>query len=145
MLFLVRDWPNAFETGYGWNGGRKLIDEILAEQSDQNQENRELRKHIKSCFDEIMAFLLPYPGTTVAQGEHFNGNLQQIDEQFIKHIKDLVPAIFAPEKLIAKKTNGQKWRARDFIQYIQTYTSIYNGNTLPEPQTIFIVRFKRYL
>ncbi|XP_055296599.1 atlastin-like [Sitodiplosis mosellana] len=79
LLFIVRDWPNSFETGMA-----------------------------------------------VAQGGNLIVQLQQIESEFIKYVKELAPAIFAPENLIIKKVNGQELRTRDWIQYIQTYTGIFN-------------------
>ena len=82
---------------------------------------------------------MPYPGNAVAQSGNCTVQLQQIDSKFIKYVKELAPALFAPENLIVKKVNGQELRARDWIQYIQTYIGIFNGNTLPEPKTILMV------
>lgn len=141
MLFIVRDWPYAFETQYGWHG-QKVIDEILAGNDEQTDDMRDLRSRIDSSFDNIGAFLMPFPGRIVAQGNNFTGDLQQIDPDFKKYVQKLVTGIFAPEKLIVKKINGQKVRVRDLIQYLDTYLNIFNGDTLPEPRSIFMVSFK---
>lgn len=139
LLFIIRDWPNAQEIGfhYGWNG--QIIDEILNEEDNQTSENQQLRDRIKSSFGEIKAFLMPHPGMTVVQAKDFDGQLQQIDSKFIKYVKELVPAIFAPKNLVVKKINNEKVRVGDFVQYLQAYARIFNGNTLPEPKTIFMV------
>ncbi|XP_055309693.1 atlastin-like [Sitodiplosis mosellana] len=136
LIFVVRNWPHACETGYGWSG-RNVIEEVLAENSDQTSEMQQLRSQIKSSFEEISAFLMPFPGTTVQQGG-FTGDLQQIDPEFVKYIEELVPAIFAPDKLIVKKINGHELRARDFAKYLQSYTDIFNGDKLPEPKTVLM-------
>lgn len=139
LIFIIRDWSYVFETNYGWSG-QNVIDDFLAESNDQTPDMRNLRIRIRSSFAEIQAFLMPHPGFVVAQGYNFTGDLQQISPEFIKYVKELVPAIFAPESLIVKKINGQKIRARDFIQYLKTYTALFNGNTFPKPQTVFSVR-----
>lgn len=138
LLFIVRDWPYAFETAYGWDG-YKVIDDFLLENDDQTPEMRALRARIKTSFEKIQAFLMPHPGFTVAQGNNFTGSLQDVSSDFMKYIKELVPALFAPENLIVKRINGGKVRARDFIQYLETYTNIFNGDTLPEPKTVLMV------
>lgn len=138
LLFVVRDWPYAYETDYGWNG-QKVIDESLAGNDDQTPEMHQLRKRIKSSFEDISAFLLPHPGMAVAEGNEFTGSVQQIDPEFIKYIRELVPALFAPENLIVKRINGQKVRARDLLEYLQTYMTIFNSDTLPEPKSILMV------
>lgn len=135
LLFIVRDWPYAFETPYGFDG-HKVIDDFLLETDDQTPEMRVLRSRIKTSFEQIQAFLMPHPGFTVTQGSNFTGNLSEISAEFIKYVKDLVPALFAPENLIVKRINGEKIRARDLIQYLKSYTQIFNGDTLPEPKTV---------
>lgn len=138
LLFLVRDWPYAFETNYGWHG-QEIINELLEENEEQTPEMRQLRQQIESSYDEISAFLMPHPGFIVAQGKNFTGDLEEILPEFLKSVKELVPQLFAPEKLVVKKINGQKIRARDLLQYIQTYLGIFNGNSLPEPKAVFMV------
>lgn len=138
LLLIVRDLPYADETGLGWNG-QKVVDEVLTENDEQTVEMRQLRKHIKSSFNEISGFLLPHPGFIVAQSTNFTGNLQQIRPDFLDGVKDLVPSLLAPENLISKQINGQKIRARDIIPYLESYVNIFNGNTLPEPKDIFTV------
>lgn len=138
LLFIVRDWPNAFETPYG-AGGQKVIDEFLKDKGEHSPEMRVLRKRIKSSFESIGAFLMPFPGTTVAQGNNFIGDVLEIDAEFRKYVKELMPMLFAPENLIIKQINGQKVRAADLVQYMQTYLKCFNGNSLPKPRTILEV------
>ncbi|XP_055296601.1 atlastin-like [Sitodiplosis mosellana] len=135
LLFIIRDWPNAFETSYGWNG-QQVIDEILSEDDGQTSENRKLRDRIKSSFKEVKAFLMPHPGKDVAQSGKFTVKLQQIDPEFVKYLKELVPALFAPENLVVKKINNESVRVGDLVQYLQAYANLFNDNKLPEPKTI---------
>lgn len=136
MLFIVRDWPH-YEEGFGSNG-QKIIDEILAGNDEQCSEMHQLRENIKMNFEKIEAFLLPHPGQKVARGQ-FTGDLQEIDDEFLKFVKELVPSLFAPENLIIKKINGQKVRARDLVQFWEKYFDIFNGDKLPEPPSILKV------
>lgn len=135
LLFIIRDWPYATETEYGWHG-KEMIGDILAGDEEQTPEMRQLREKIDSSFDEIDAFLMPHPGKTVANGQ-FSGPMQQIDSEFRQFVKELVPAIFAPENLIVKQINGQKVRVRDLVHLIESYVDIYNGDDIPDPKTIF--------
>lgn len=138
LLFIVRDWPFGYETSYGWHG-QTVIDDILAGNNEQTPEMKQLRRRIYSSFENIGAFLMPHPGMIVAQGNNFTGDLRQIDPAFIRYVKEFVPALFAPDKLIVKRVNGQKIRTRDLMQYLQSYVQIFNGDTLPEPKTVFMV------
>lgn len=140
LLFIVRDWPYAFETSYGWNGS-KVIDDFLHIDDDHTPEMSLLRTRIKTSFEKIQAFLMPHPGFIVSTGNNFTGSLAEISTDFIKYAKELVPALFAPENLIVKKINGQPVRVRDLVQYLQTYANIFNGDTLPEPKSVLMVNF----
>lgn len=138
LLFIVRDWPFAFEVGYGMQ--EPIINELLTQKDEQTKEMQQLRTRIQSSFNEINAFLMPYPGSIVAHG-NFTGNIQQIDPEFRKYVKELTFTIFAPENLVVKKINDQKLRARDLVQYLQKYVEIFNGDSLPEPKSILGVSF----
>lgn len=138
LLFIVRDWPYADETGLGWSG-QKVVDDVLSENDEQTEDMRQLRKSIKSSFNEISGFLMPHPGFVVAQSTNFTGNLQQIRPEFRDALKELIPSLLAPEYLITKRINGQKIRARDIAPYLESYVKTFNGNTLPEPKSIYQV------
>lgn len=139
LLFIIRDWQNDNEISYG--NAPKYVDEILDENDHQVAGMHELRKRIKSSFHQIDAFLLPHPGSNVAKGNYVDGNLRQIDEEFVNYLKKLVPSIFAPENLIVKKINGQTIRVRNLLSYLETYVNLFNGGDLPEPKTVFMVMF----
>jgi len=49
LIFLVRDW-NLDETD-GYEGGQSLLKKRLEINPKMNDEKRELRQHIKSCFE----------------------------------------------------------------------------------------------
>lgn len=76
LLFIIRDWPYAFETAYGWNGQNNVINDFLSENDDQTQEMRVLRARIKVSFDEIQAFLMPHPGCRCTR--------EQFHRQFVR-------------------------------------------------------------
>lgn len=122
-----------------------MIKKILIGNGNQTADMRKLRNRIKSSFEKVTAFLMPYPGAIVAQTNEFTGNLNQIDPQFLKYVKELVPAILAPENLIFKKINGQKVRVRDFFLYLEAYLTVFNGDTLPEPKSIFMVSLMNFI
>lgn len=139
LHFIVRDWSYAYETNYGW--ARKIIDDVLATNEEQTSEIRQLRGRILSSFHNINAFLMPHPGFVVTEGRNFTGDIQEISQNFRNSVKELVPALFSPKNLVIKKINGQKVRVRNLLPYLKTYIKIFNGNTLPEPKTIFMVIF----
>ena len=64
LLFLVRDW-NLDDTE-GYEGGESLLKKRLEITQKMNDEKRELRQHIKSCFKVSHSFstLVFYPKPT---------------------------------------------------------------------------------
>lgn len=137
LCFLIRDWQNSSEIPFG--DSEQYVEELLAESHEQTVEMHNLRRRIKSSFDEIGAFLMPYPGNAVATGVSIGGDLKQIDSEFIAQVKKLVPSLLAPENLVVKRINGEKVRGRDLVTYMQIYVNIFNGDTLPDPQTAIMV------
>lgn len=137
LLFLVRDWPFATENYYG--DAPEVVCKRLAKINEQTPEMHRLRDRIQKSFNKIDAFLMPHPGFAVAHGKITTDDLQQIDLDFITHLKVLVPSILAPQNLIVKKINGQKMRARDFVTYLQIYADTFNSETLPKPESVFLV------
>lgn len=137
LVFIVRDWAYADESPYG--SCESVVDELLAECPDQTDAKHQLRRRIKSSFDEITAFLMPYPGEDIAIGRSINGDLKRINAEFIRNLKVLVPLLLSPENLVVKRIGGQKMRAHEFPIYLQTYIDVFNGGQLPEPETILMV------
>lgn len=139
LLFLVRDWQYAWEIDYGWYG-QEVIDDLLVSTEEQTPEMRKLRHNINASFEDIGVFLMPHPGLIVAESQNFTGELKQIEPNFVTQVKQLAPAVFAPENLIVKKINGDNVRARDLVQYLQAYLKIFNEKSLPEPKSVLLVR-----
>jgi len=54
-------------------------------------------------------------------------------------VKELVAVLFAPKNLTIKQINGQVVRAGDFLVYLQAYLEIFNGDTMPELDTVLKV------
>ncbi|CAH0550585.1 unnamed protein product [Brassicogethes aeneus] len=138
LQFLVRDWRFPYEAPYGAVGGQQILEKRLKVNENSHQELISLRKHIRSCFSEIACFLMPHPGIKVATSPTFDGRLTEIDSEFVDNLKILVPMLLAPENLVLKKINGEKVKAKDFVQYCKCYMEIYKGNELPEPKSMLV-------
>ncbi|XP_011693714.1 PREDICTED: atlastin isoform X2 [Wasmannia auropunctata] len=138
LQFLVRDWVYPYEADYGANGGKKLLDKRLEISDRQHPELQSLRKHIKSCFSDISCFLMPHPGLEIATNPIFDGRLSEIQAEFKKQLKVLIPMILAPENLVTKKINGQVVKAKDLLEYFKSYINLYRGDELPEPKSMLV-------
>ncbi|XP_071647435.1 atlastin-like [Temnothorax longispinosus] len=138
LQFLVRDWVYPYEADYGANGGKKLLDKRLEISDRQHPELQSLRKHIMSCFSDISCFLMPHPGLEIATNSRFDGRLSEIQAEFKKQLKVLIPMILAPENLVTKKINGQVVKTKDLLEYLKSYINLYKGDELPEPKSVFV-------
>lgn len=137
LLFVIRDWPYPDENKYGYS--KDYIEEVLDQNEHQTSEMRQLRAQVRETFNNINAFLMPYPGKAVSQSKNFTGNLQQIGADFVEKVRELVSSLFDPKRLVAKKVMGQNVQAQDFVKYLQSYVDVFSGDDLPEPKSILMV------
>ncbi|XP_065446019.1 atlastin-2 isoform X6 [Chrysemys picta bellii] len=125
LMFLIRDWSYPYEHSYGLEGGKKFLEKRLQVKQNQHEELQNVRKHIRSCFSNLGCFLLPHPGLKVATNPNFDGRLNDIDDDFKRELRDLVPLLLAPENLVEKEISGSK-----------AYIKIYQGEALPHPKSM---------
>jgi atlastin len=136
LCFLVRDWACPYEKQYGVDGGLTLLKEVF---QSSTPEIKEQADSIKKIFDKMSCFLLPYPGRVVDASNTFGGDLREIDNEFKKHVQEFVTMILAPQHLIVKTVNGEKVKAESLMFYIQEYSKVLKGGTLPKVETVFKV------
>jgi len=117
------------------------LEKRLKVSGNQHEELQNVRKHIHSCFTKISCFLLPHPGLKVATNPNFDGKLKEIDEEFIKNLKILIPWLLSPESLDIKEINGNKITCRGLVEYFKAYIKIYQGEELPHPKSMLQVFF----
>jgi atlastin len=134
LCFLVRDWACPYEKQYGVDGGLTLLKEVF---QSSTPEIKEQADSIKKIFDKMSCFLLPYPGRVVDASNTFGGDLREIDNEFKKHVQEFVTMILAPQHLIVKTVNGEKVKAESLMFYIQEYSKVLKGGTLPKVETVF--------
>ncbi|NWI11078.1 ATLA1 protein, partial [Crypturellus soui] len=148
LIFLVRDWSFPYEFSYGSDGGARFLEKRLKVSGNQHEELQNVRKHIHSCFSSISCFLLPHPGLKVATNPNFDGKLRggsrargypagirlrgipapgatalgslaEIDDEFIKNLKVLIPWLLRPESLDVKEINGNHITCRGLVEYFK--------------------------
>ncbi|XP_063157994.1 atlastin-2 isoform X2 [Candoia aspera] len=136
LMFLIRDWSYPYEHPYGLKGGKQFLEKRLQVKLHQHEELQNVRKHIHSCFSNLGCFLLPHPGLKVATNPNFDGRLNDIDEEFKRELRNLIPLLLAPENLVEKEISGSKVTCRDLVQYFKAYIKIYQGEELPHPKSM---------
>ncbi|XP_024854019.1 atlastin-2 isoform X6 [Bos javanicus] len=119
LMFLIRDWSYPYEHSYGLEGGKQFLEKRLQVKQNQHEELQNVRKHIHNCFSNLGCFLLPHPGLKVATNPSFDGRLKDIDEEFKRELRNLVPLLLAPENLVEKEISGSKVTCRDLVEYFK--------------------------
>jgi len=135
LRFLVRDWAWAKDHPHGNEGGEQYLNKVLAVPEAQHEELKQVRLHIRECFESLSCFLLPHIGLEVVEDEDFDGRLSAIRPVFRKHLKDLVEITLCPQNLVPKKINGVVLSCADLLTYFKSYMEMYRSDTLPEPKT----------
>lgn len=136
LQFLVRDWGYDYKYKYGALGGNSMLNKCLEITTNQHDELKSVRQHLKSCFSEVDCFLMPHPGLAVCQEQRFRGELDSIDDRFKDQLKDLVSSLLSPKKLRSKIINGQQIVAGDFILYIKSYVKALGSDSFIKPVNI---------
>ncbi|XP_018007370.2 atlastin isoform X2 [Hyalella azteca] len=136
LQFLVRDWGFPYETPYGHKGGQGVLDEILQITPKQHPAHQDVRRDLRKCFRDINCYLMPHPGFKVIQYANFDGRLADIEEEFLTHLRILVPQLLAPENLVKKEFGGQPIKARDLFNFFKTFMEVFKDIDLPEPTTL---------
>ncbi|KJH52717.1 guanylate-binding protein [Dictyocaulus viviparus] len=138
LQFLVRDWSFPYEAEFGYQGGQRILDERLRVSAKQHPELQQLRQHIRSCFENISCFLMPYPGIKVATNPDFSGSLSDIAPEFQQQLRVMVPRILDSRNLAMKEINGHKVTCRELVEYFKSYMKIFQGQDLPEPKSMLM-------
>ncbi|XP_006882407.1 PREDICTED: atlastin-2-like isoform X2 [Elephantulus edwardii] len=136
LMFLIRDWSYPYEHSYGLEGGRQFLEKRLQVKQNQHEELQNVRKHIHNCFSNLGCFLLPHPGLEVATNPTFDGRLKDIEDDFKRELRSLVPLLLAPENLVEKEISGSKVTCRALVEYFKAYIKIYQGEELPHPKSM---------
>uniref|UniRef100_A0A0R3S0R0 GB1/RHD3-type G domain-containing protein n=1 Tax=Elaeophora elaphi TaxID=1147741 RepID=A0A0R3S0R0_9BILA len=138
LLFLVRDWSFPYEAEYGFQGGERLLERRLLVSEKQHSELQQLRRHIRSCFEQISCFLMPHPGLRVSTSPVFRGQISDIENEFQQQLRSFVPRLLDSNNLVLKQINGREITCRELVEYFRAYMTIFQGEDLPEPKSMLM-------
>lgn len=142
LVFLVRDWSWPYDSPYGYAGGENLLNEYMQTDSTSESELFKIRNELKSCFQKIKCFLMPHPGKIVSTSSEFNGNLNDIDPDFVTMTKVFVEDILSKTKIESKKINGRNIQVKNLLKYVKGYLDTFNSETTPQAETIWVATAK---
>ena len=69
----------------------------------------------------------------------FNGELSDIDPEFLDHMKELVPHLLQSDRLRVKEAGGKSVKCKELVQYFKSYMEVLAGNDMPEPKSMLEV------
>lgn len=140
LFFLVRDWRSPMDHAYGVEGGAALLREKLdLDEEDQDSSDNKTRKRIESCFEKKQCFLLPYPGerVSVEEGGPFRGQISEMKDNFVQHLRILVPMVLSPENLLIKRIGGSVVNGQSLLEYFKIYAETFKGEKIPEAKNLY--------
>ncbi|XP_018025410.1 atlastin-2 [Hyalella azteca] len=147
LLFLVRDWNFPRQYPYGHQGGKTVLKRILTVNEDQEPAHQDIREGLGKSFEELECYLMPHIGMRAIRDEDFDGQLNQLDEEFVEHMKLLVPRLLAPENLVEKLSaaqSGQPATGEELVRLFRTYMAVFRERRAVLPTTLvqIMVRVK---
>ena len=137
LLFLIRDWNNPDEFDFGMEGGENYLKKVLKVENNQKPELKSVRQFVNASFEQIVCCLMPHPGKNVARDSKYDGSWGKIDEEFKQELVILIPKILAPENIVLKKINNKDLNCFEMKEYIESYFTLFQSDTLPEAQSIY--------
>lgn len=129
LIFLIRDWSYPYEHEYGFKGGDKLLSKKLELTDTMPEQLQRVRRKIRECFREIGCFLMPHPGSKVATNPNFDGRVEDYDSEFLTNLKNFVPNLLEPSKLIVKEIGGRPVTGRELLEYFKVYINMFAGKS----------------
>ncbi|GMT09685.1 hypothetical protein PFISCL1PPCAC_982, partial [Pristionchus fissidentatus] len=119
LCFCVRDFKSPEEYPFGGEGGRLYLEQVFEKSPRQASELTSIRNLLTSCFESLSCFLLPHPGTIVAERSTFNGDVKDLRPEFRDEIRRMVETLLSPEALKPKIIDGKPATCKRMIEYFK--------------------------
>ena len=124
LIILIRDWWSNGERGFSYGyydsryprGSKDFIQNKL-QLEGKSTEAQMIRKILTRQYEQICAYLMPYPGSVVNSWEF---NSSTIDCEFKKHINDFCSILFAQRNLVLAKFNNKYLRGIELLDLMKT-------------------------
>jgi hypothetical protein len=124
---------NSDEYSYGWNGGQRYLEEMMALKNNQSDSLKELRLALNSTFSKINCFLMPHPGLKVAKGNFVPSD---IVPDFVRNLNEFAAHVFSPNNLQVKKIGGKPVNGRKMMEYFKYFLDSFKDKERLRPETI---------
>jgi atlastin len=127
LIFLIRDYSNVEGFGFGSFGGKKMLDNRLTLNNEMHKETQLTRQHIKDCFEKLDCFLMPFIGKKAVENS-YDGNLDQLEPEFIQNLQEFITNVFNPDKIMPKIIAGIPIRGTNLLNYLKSYIDAFNSD-----------------
>lgn len=76
---------------------------------------------------------------------NYNGNWDEMIDDFRSQLIQLIENVLKPEKLVVKKFAGNDLKGQEFHQYIEDYFNLFQSDNLPQVQTIYQSAIEKHM
>lgn len=126
LNFILRNWSNIEQFPFGLNVGNQFIMKSF--------DNTQCIKNIKSSFENINSFLMPFPGNTIRLKKS-TGCWSEMNVEYKKQLQLLIEHILAPERLEIKKVNGVQMTGAKLNEKIKAHFKAIQSKVLVDEYT----------
>ena len=130
LLFLIKDLNNPEKLEFGIESCKKYL-------KDDFDIDMNIMTELEAIFEQIDCCLMPHPGKYVARNSKHVRSWHKMAEKFKNDLLILIPKILAPENLVVKKINSKDLNCFEMKEYIESYFTLFQSDTLPEAQSIY--------
>ncbi len=127
LIFLIRDYSNVEGFGFGSFGGKKMLENRLTFNKEMHKETQLTRQHIKDCFEKLDCFLMPFIGRKAVEN-NYNGNLNELESEFIERLQEFIASIFNPDEIMPKIIAGIPIKGTNLSIYLKSYIDAFNND-----------------
>lgn len=124
---------------YGIEAGTTCLKKIKKQQEELIEEKSSQLNEIERMFESFNVFCLPRPGKKVLK-DQFDGNLKELDEEFLKHSEELNEHIIKNLKSQPLHKNSFIC-AKDLKKTLQTNIQMIVSSSKPDVKHFIELRF----
>ena len=144
LIFLIRDWIYTEEFDYGFDGGAGFLARELKTTPEQKEELKSVRKFIHSSFEQLLCFLMPYPGEFIGKST-YNGRWLEMPDVFKNQLMSFIENLLNPLNLEVKKIGNRELTSSELNGFMKSYFKTFNTNEMLQVKTIYEVTAEKQL
>ena len=126
LIFLIRNWQFTTDYHFGYYddntsiGGKNFKTDKIDPNPRQSLDASSVREIIGNSYENISAYLMPYPGAGI-QSDYFRSD--NFDPIFIEHLTKLSEILFKENAIIPKRIGGKLITGGELMSFAQHWTN----------------------